>query len=99
MKIPKRIKIGGIIYDVNKTREPVVLGDRVCYGVIDYDQGEIALSNSYSDQKMEQVFLHETLHGIAHDRNLTLGDKEEEIIDTFAVGLHNFIIDNPGIFK
>jgi len=97
MKIPKKVKIGAVTYDINKVKRPIILGSKVCYGAIDYDGLQIELDGRYPEQKLHHTLLHEILHGIAVDRDIELGEREEDIIDSFASGLHTFIVDNPNV--
>ena len=99
MKVPKRVKVGAMTYDVNKVKRPVTLGSKVCYGTISYDELIIELDDRYPEQKLHRTFLHELLHAIAVDRGIELGEQEEEIVDAFAIGLYALIVDNPQIFK
>lgn len=86
-------------YDVNKVNRAVTIGNKVCYGAVSYDELQIELDNRYPVQKLNQTFLHELLHAIASDRGIELGEQEEDVIDSFAIGLHNLIVDNPKMFQ
>lgn len=98
MNIPKKLKIGGVSYTV-KFVDTVTMGNQVCYGKISYDSSAIELSNkNLGIQCKEMTFLHEILHGIAYQANLTITD-EEQVIDTLAKGLHQVILDNPNVFQ
>ncbi|WP_185903784.1 hypothetical protein [Hathewaya massiliensis] len=101
MNIPEKVRIGSMDYDVKLTDETLVLNGRECLGVIDYDNTEIKISKSIqSNQKQEQTFLHELMHGIIRERNLDLQNSDEEtIVDEIATGLHQVIRDNQEIFK
>lgn len=99
MKILKSVKIGGINYDVNVTKEAVALGNALCYGTIDYDACEIAMDAKLPIQVLEHTLLHEIFHGIVNDRKIPIdSEKEEEIVEAFASGVHALIKDNPKLF-
>lgn len=99
MKIPEKLKIGGLIYDV-KREEKVIFDNRIAYGKIDRDKAIIVIaSDVQGEQGMKQTFLHEMLHGIAKYFAITELDENEEIIDKLAWGLHMVIADNPDMFE
>lgn len=98
MIIPKQVKIGGSIYQVNITKKTILINGRACYARIDYDNHQIDVNKKYGDEQQRQMsFLHEVFHGIVHDRNIKLKD-EEKVVEAFARGLHQIIMDNPEIF-
>lgn len=98
MEIENKIKIGSMEYEVIKTDNPILLGNEVCNGIIDYENLFIEISNNRAIQKQEETFIHEILHGIIHERNLILED-EEMIVEEISKGLYQVIKDNPEIFK
>lgn len=100
MKIHDKVKIGGIVYDVNVLSQ-FQEGDN-CDGHIVYGTQEIQLllDKDHKQEYMEAVFIHEILHGIIHHAQLELPEKDEEkILDCIALGLHQVIKDNHDIFK
>ena len=88
IKIPRKIKVGALVYKVE---------------IVDYLQkdwiGETTHSNLTvkilrgTPEGMENTFWHELIHCF----NSALGP--EETIQMLANSLHNFIKDNPRIFK
>jgi Zn-dependent peptidase ImmA (M78 family) len=95
--LPKEVVIDGFTYLVKVTKEQPILGDKVCYGYIDYDFNEIKIvGNKYlSKECQQQVFWHELLHGITHHRKINLPkEDEEDIIDSLARGLHELFVGN-----
>jgi Zn-dependent peptidase ImmA (M78 family) len=100
MQIPDSVKVGGKTYKVNCVNHPVTANNQACYGTIDYCATEINISTMGNDeQTQEQTILHELLHAIEHDRDITLEDNWEAVINAFASGLHAVIKDNPNMFK
>lgn len=101
MNIPDEVRIGSMYYNVFLTDEILVMDGRQCYGTIDYDKHIIKVDSNLQDkQGQEQTFLHELIHGIVRERSLDLQNSDDETItDEIAIGLHQVIRDNPGIFK
>lgn len=96
MNIPESIRIGGVEYAV--TREPFLsLDGRELCGMIDYQQGVIALSDNVamSHDKECLTLWHEIFHGIAHHFDLDLED-EENVVELFARGVYQVLQDNSG---
>lgn len=98
LKIPGKIRIGSIDYNVELTEETLVCDGVEVKGWIDYDNSLIKINKSIqSIQSLEQTFLHEVVHGIVHDRGLVFDEKEEKIVDEIAKGIHQLIRDNKNL--
>jgi hypothetical protein len=94
MKIPDKIRIGGIDYKVEQT-DGLIDGVKVLDGQIDYGGSVIRLSaRDNAHQAMCVTLLHEILHGIAHHANLDLGEAQEKIVDVLAYGIYQILQDN-----
>lgn len=96
MKIPESIRIGGVEYAV--IREPFLsLDGRELYGMIDYHQNVIALSENVgmSHEKECLTLWHEIFHGIVNHFGLALED-EEQVVEMFARGVYQVLQDNGG---
>ncbi|KAF5051093.1 hypothetical protein DSECCO2_422530 [anaerobic digester metagenome] len=93
MKIPDKIKIGGLIYTVMET-ENITLGMNYNAEIL-YGSLRINLRSMAKGQK-ERTFLHEVIHGI-YD-NLGYINHDEKKIDELASALYALIIDNPDMF-
>ena len=95
MKIPKRLKIGGHIFEVEypyqfKEREDI--DGRTIYG-----QNKILLAGEGSQSYLEQVFWHEVFHVIDRTyccEGLGLSNDKESIIEGLAQGLLQVLKDN-----
>lgn len=94
MKIPKQIKIGGKVYNVEIT-------DRLNLGCVNYS-AEIDYVNLVirivptAKGKMEADFIHEMVHGIFD--HLGYANHDEKKIDELANALYMVIQDNPEMF-
>lgn len=87
MRIPEKIKIGGLDYTVETVNE--IDGD--CVGKIYYQDLKIKVENSQPDF-MALTFWHEILHAIN-------GEMKETDIEFLAQALYQVIKDNPHMFK
>lgn len=96
MKIPEKIRIGGIEYAI-EYGENVRVGNQLCYGAISYDKNVITLSsNDGAEHQRRCVTLwHEILHGIREHAGMEI-ENEEEIVEMFAKGIYQVLQDNGG---
>ena len=98
MKIPKKIKIGGLWFEVKESQE--VANQSNVFGSLHSRQQKIFLEKSETQQRKEQTFFHEILHGIWQQAGLCeryRGDQEkieEEIVSALASGLYQVLKDN-----
>ncbi|MBE6067756.1 MAG: hypothetical protein E7211_08700 [Clostridium lundense] len=95
MNIPGIIKIGYKTFVVNMIDKEVIDGSKVCYGNIQYDNGEINISTIYSEDQQKCTFIHECLHGIDDIMEANL---QEEQVRKIAKGLYQLIKHNPDMF-
>jgi hypothetical protein len=100
MKIPKKVRIGGVDYEV-KYEERLNDGSQLAYGHIDFDTMFIRLAPKLQTQQGEHItLLHEIMHGIVHDRGINFKEYDEEtIVNQLAKGFYQMLKDNPDIFK
>ena len=94
MKIPESVRIAGIEYSISHVPNPND-GTRLCYGTINYDLSEIAISTTTPmSHEMKCITLwHEILHGIAHAYGAEIQD-EESVVEMFSKGLYQVLQDN-----
>lgn len=95
MKIPERVKIGGVTYDVLRKVERIKYGPDYIANIV-YGSGSIELGKFDSEQMEQRTFLHEVIHGIFN--HLGYIKHDEKRIDELANALYALIIDNPEIF-
>lgn len=98
MKIPDKIRIGGIEYQITEV-ENLRDGTQLLYGQIDYGDAEIRLSKTDGENHQFRcvTLIHEILHGIADHANLDIKKATtEQVIDTLAKGLYAVLQDNGG---
>ncbi len=85
MNIPKKIKVGGIVWKIKIIKDLDKLGES------NLATKTISL-REMNQQGMEQTFIHELFH--------TMNSEVSEIeVEMFCQMLYGIIIDNPKIFK
>lgn len=94
MKIPDKVKIGGLIYSVEEKENE--LRDGAQFGSSCGNTQQIVLEKSISKQLKEMVFIHEIIHQIDFVYNIGL---EHQKVYQLEAGLYAFIKDNPGVFE
>ncbi|HZK34157.1 MAG TPA: hypothetical protein VFD33_02455 [Bacillota bacterium] len=96
MKIPGKINISGMEYEVIIKDQPLFCGNTRAYGHIDFDSKQILIDNTLRDsQGHMQTLLHEIIHGITNDRDIDFTQQgEETIVDQLAKGLYQVLKDN-----
>jgi len=92
LKIPKKVNISGIIYDVivEKFQHNRLTEDKF-WGRIEQDECKIYLNGNLNKQTLDQVFFHEILHGIENNYQIKIKDAD---IDRVAHGITAFLKDN-----
>ena len=92
MKIPKDIKIGGIVYDIEFVNE---INDDIhnaeYSGRVIYKNSKIKILGSYPVERQFRTLLHEIIHII--DEDLKIGF-EENAICRLEAGLFGVLKDN-----
>lgn len=97
MKIPEKLRIGGVDYAVKREERIISEEGRALVGQINYDQSLIRIEPAVQDAQGQcRTLLHEVLHGLEHHFKL---DLEEDEIDSLANGLYMVVMDNPEIFQ
>ena len=105
MKIPDKVRVGSIDYDVTVGEDPLIINGVQALGYCDYMDSTIKLDKSIQgDQQVEVTFLHELIHSMFNDCKIDLVnygleyEQMEYIVDSLAYSLHQVIRDNPNIF-
>lgn len=94
MNIPKSIKVGGKIYDVEITSK-LDFGNINCSAEVNYSDMIIRICPQ-AQQKMEGDFLHELVHCIYTHLGYT--NHDEKKIEELASALYMVIQDNYDMF-
>lgn len=89
--LPNKVRIGCYDYEVAETDEVLLIDNKKCKGMIDYNAHQIKISNDemFSEQAREQTLWHEIVHGIINYRNVNYDKCDEEtFVDELATGLY-----------
>lgn len=96
MKIPTKVKVGAMTYDIKLTEHPVIVKGQECYGAITYDKQLIEIRDEpfQSTQAMTNTFWHELFHAFTYERGIEWGDNDELYTEELAKAMHAFCVDN-----
>lgn len=87
------IKVGGISYQVYLMDKVEIEGDSNYLGSCNTETSRIEIKRGLSEEKTEQVLIHELLHAIIEEASIE-SDNEEFIVTQLAPVLHQVLIDN-----
>lgn len=88
-----KVQVGGITYSIVvqeyfKTPDD----DRNLWGYCDYEKNEIYIRASLSEQRRQQVLIHELTHAIFHEAGYN--EQDEDMINRISLILHQVIKNN-----
>lgn len=89
MNIPEQINILGLTYTI-KDYEPIDFGERI-YGLIDNNEQTITLDKTMSQEKREQVFIHEFVHGALWQLQQNEHADDEVLVQGLAIAIHQLV--------
>jgi len=89
MKIPKKIKILGMVFDIKIEKDCRAEDNSLCAAYIQRDYGVIVLEEGLHPDRMGQALFHEILHAVD-----IRGELDEEQTDQFAHSLYQVFKDN-----
>ena len=98
MKIPKKIKIGALTYDVLRCDEVIVNNEEVA-GSVSPSLQQIKIQKDLGEDFKNLVLIHEIVHAIAHHAGRGDLYEDESVIECFANGFAQVMVDNKGIFS
>lgn len=91
--LPVKIKVGGTTYEIIVTEYfQTSDGDRNLWGCCDYEQSRIYVKESLSEQKRQQVLIHELTHAIFHEAGYQ--SQDEDMVNRISLILHQVLKDN-----
>ena len=98
MKIPKKVKVGGITYKVKEVDKINRFNNyqSKTVGLWQPENAVIYLDKNLGKQVKEKFFLHELFHAIFEHCNI---EQAEDKVDLLSTALYMVIKDNPDIFK
>ena len=83
------LKILGYEYEVIYTDDAnkLMVGNQLCFGLVDYVNQQIFISNQQHPDMMQETLVHEIIHAIDHLINAGQNKLSEEDTDKLATGL------------
>lgn len=99
MKIPKKMRIGGLEWTIKFDKDVAAQGE--IFGSTHFDTQLIFIDPRAPKDKQEQTFVHELLHVINYQWGIAkrMNDKdEEELVNAQAFGLYAALKEN-GLLK
>ena len=98
MKIPKRIKVGGVIYKVKQVKKINRIDENhgKTVGLWNSEKAVIYLDKNLEKQMKEQCFIHELFHALFDHCAI---EQNEDKVDLLSTALYMVIKDNPKIFS
>lgn len=97
MKIPEKVKVGFLDYEVERVAEPFVNGSTAVDGTHNCADAKIRIAENGNEDYKNMVFVHELLHAI--DFVYCAESLTETQIEQMAKGLYQVIKDTPEIFN
>lgn len=94
MKIPKKVKVGGLIYKVKEVKR--LCNNKRTEGY-QYQSGQmIKLKKSLPKEYKEKTFIHELIHAMF---DFLMWEHDETTVESLAQVLYMVIKDNPELFS
>lgn len=94
MKLPDKVRIGSIDYEVNLTKGLAARDD--VWGLISYGNPTIELEDTLAGSKLREVLAHEMIHGLLHEAGYH--DHEEEMVIRLGTVFASMLRDNDFTF-
>lgn len=94
-----KIEIDGCNFEVMYTKEPIIVGNKTCYGSIDYDTATILIDDGVADYTKNVSLLHEIIHGILDSRGFHEESSDEELVEQVARCLYSTLLHSPDLVK
>lgn len=98
MKIPKKVKIGGVTYVVEFRKNDTDTMGVLNLGQLHYHHGKLSIDENMPKDIQEQVFLHEVTHGMLRMMGRKDLNEDEYFVDGLSYILHQIMRDNNWTF-
>ncbi len=95
--IPNKVKVAGIEYKVNEKPFIEINGSRNYQGACFYPNTEIEILSDISQERKEQVFVHELTHAIFNEAGFD--EQDEDMVNRLGIVLHQVLKDNQLTFE
>lgn len=93
MDIPSKIKVGGVIYEVETKPFIEICGERNYQGSCSFINTTINILEDISEERKADVFFHELTHAIFYEAGFD--EHDEDMINRVAKVLMQVVKDNP----
>lgn len=93
----KKIKVGGIIYDVESKETVEINQNKNHYGSCDFKSAKIEIANTVNEQRQEQTLIHEVMHAVFDEAGISL-ENEEDIVNRLSLVWYQVLKDNDFSF-
>ena len=97
MKLPNKVKVGGIYYTITDKPFEIDPKGTGAWGLTDHRSCIIYIDTGVSLNQVKDTLLHEILHAIFFIYNVDTGDGEERVVTPTASGLVQVFEDNKPI--
>jgi len=98
MKLPNKVKIGPVVFDVELVKKLNEENGDHLDGDIDYRHAKIKIYSGNAKDVMRHILLHEVLHGVINDSWPENAPSEADIT-RIASALSAMLLDNPKFVK
>ncbi|WP_416144919.1 ImmA/IrrE family metallo-endopeptidase [Planococcus koreensis] len=88
--IPTIVKVAGIEYKINEVEN--MENEFNCLGQILYTKGIIKIDSELTQDRKEQVFVHELLHACFYEAGIE--EQDEDIVNRVGIVLHQVLKEN-----
>jgi len=101
MKIPSKIKIGGLTYKIDQVSSYDMAKGCENWGKTDFSTLKIKIDKELPQERKEEAFLHEVFHTIIHCTGLfrDIKEKEEDFVVRISQSTYQVLVDNKLLRK
>ena len=93
----EKVKVGGIIYEIEKKESVEVNQDKNHYGVCNFKDATIEISTTVNEQRQKQTLIHEIMHAVFDEAGIEL-ENEETIVNQISLVWYQVLKDNDFSF-
>ena len=102
LKLPKKLRIAGVDYDVIPYKSRYDLQSHCelsgAIGAINTDDCEILIATDIHEQCAVDTVLHEVVHGVIFHYHVPIPEELNEVVtETLTTGLYQVFKDNPAL--
>lgn len=95
--LPENVVVAGITYKVQE-KEYIEINDNAnALGCCTYDKALIEVKSTMSNERKEEVFMHELFHAILFESGYD--DHDEEMVNRASKVFYQVVKDNPNLLN